>query len=83
MDPKRRILLSGVAAIAASAAFTPAEAARSQPDTPIRNAITALGLARSDLENVLHDYCGHRVEALEAVNHAIEQLKRAITCDLR
>lgn len=47
----------------------------------IRQAINALQSARRDLNSAAHDYCGHRVEALEAVNRALTQLKLALECD--
>jgi hypothetical protein len=47
----------------------------------IRQAIIALEAARRDLNNAAHDYCGHRVQALDAVNRALTQLKLALECD--
>jgi len=47
----------------------------------INRAIGALGSAEGDLQNAAHDYCGHRVEALEAVRAALNQLRLAIECD--
>ena len=47
----------------------------------IRQAIDALQIARRDLNNASHHYCGHRIEALEAVNRALAQLRLAIDCD--
>jgi hypothetical protein len=47
----------------------------------IRQAVNALRSARSDLQHAAHDYCGHRVEALEATNAALNQLGRALACD--
>ena len=47
----------------------------------IYRAINALGAAEGDLQNAAHDYCGHRVEALGAVQNALSQLKLAIQCD--
>ena len=47
----------------------------------IREAIDALQLARHDLNGASHHYCGHRIEALEAVNRALTQLRLALTCD--
>jgi hypothetical protein len=47
----------------------------------IHQAISALQSARRDLNSAVHDYCGHRVEALEAVNRALTQLKLALECD--
>ena len=47
----------------------------------INHAITALQSARTDLQNAAHDYCGHRVEALDAVNDAIKHLQQALESD--
>lgn len=47
----------------------------------IEKAINALQSAKGDLENAAHDYCGHRVEALEATNNAIRQLHLALESD--
>lgn len=47
----------------------------------IRKALIALQAARGDLQKAAHDFKGHRVEALEATNNAIEQLQRALACD--
>jgi hypothetical protein len=49
----------------------------------IRRASAALRAAKADLQNAAHDYCGHRVEALEAVNTALNQLQQALDCDSR
>src|SRR5690349_5712068 len=49
----------------------------------IRRAVAALEAARTDLQNAAHDYCGHRVEALEATNTALNQLQQALQCDSR
>src|SRR5262249_32973819 len=49
----------------------------------IRRAVMALQGARTDLQNAAHDYCGHRVEALEATNAALNQLQQALQCDSR
>jgi len=47
----------------------------------INRAISALGAAEGDLQNAAHDYCGHRVKALEATRAALNQLKLAVECD--
>src|SRR5215831_8092586 len=44
----------------------------------IRQAIDALQAARHDLNSASHHYCGHRIEALEAVNRALTQLRLAL-----
>jgi hypothetical protein len=52
-----------------------------EPHPRIYAAINALGAAEGDLQNAAHDYCGHRVEALQAVQAALAQLRLAIQCD--
>ena len=47
----------------------------------IVQAIDALQVARHDLNSASHHYCGHRIEALEAVNRALTQLRLALNCD--
>jgi len=47
----------------------------------IHQAINALQNAKGDLQNAAHDFCGHRVEALESVNEAIKQLNLALESD--
>ena len=70
----------GGAVAASVAAF--ARAARAEGHCPnIHKAYLALDMAKGELERAAHDFCGHRAEALEAVNHALEQLRRAEACD--
>lgn len=47
----------------------------------IRKALAACQLAASDLEDASHDFCGHRENALDATDAAINQLNLAIACD--
>lgn len=47
----------------------------------IRHAIRALQQARTDLQDAAHDYCGHRKDALEATDKALEQLRLALGSD--
>jgi hypothetical protein len=35
------------------------------------------------LQVAAHEYCGHRAEALEATNAALNQLQLALACDRR
>jgi hypothetical protein len=56
---------------------------RQERHPKIRQAINALQHARNDLQHAAHDFHGHRVEALEAVNRALNQLQTAIACDRR
>jgi hypothetical protein len=52
-----------------------------EPHPLIRRAVAALQAARTDLQNAAHDYCGHRVQALEATNTALSHLQQALQCD--
>jgi uncharacterized protein (DUF2342 family) len=64
--------------------LTPAPSNAAGEEHPmIRRAINALHAAKTDLQNAAHDYCGHRVEALEATNNALSQLQAALDCAAR
>src|ERR1700753_2275979 len=65
------------------AAYAAPVAAERERHPEIRGAINALERARDDLQNAAHDYHGHRAEALESVNRALEQLHLALECDRR
>jgi len=47
----------------------------------IRAAIQALERAKRHLQEAAHDFGGHRAEALESVNKALEQLRLALQYD--
>ena len=47
----------------------------------IHEATHALEVALEEMEHAGHDFCGHKVEAMEATRHAVEQLHRAEACD--
>jgi hypothetical protein len=49
----------------------------------IRRAMDALRAARYDLEHADHDFGGHRVAAMQAIDHAMEQLVVALRFDTR
>jgi len=59
----------------------PKQAQVKEQHPAIRAAIKALEKAKYDLEHAAHDFGGHRAEALEAVNRAIEQLRKALEYD--
>jgi hypothetical protein len=46
----------------------------------IHAAVRALDDAISEMNAAGHDFCGHKVEALEAAKHAREQLHQAEGC---
>jgi hypothetical protein len=68
----RSLLLA--AGIAGSLAFTPATI---EPHPHIRGAIGELVEARKELQTAAHDFGGHRVAAIRAVDAAIRQLRLA------
>jgi len=61
-------------------AFTPTSPAFER-HPHIRSAIRALEEARGELQTAAHDFGGHRVEALRAVDEAIKQLQICLQYD--
>jgi len=57
-----------------SLAFTPATI---EPHPHIRGAISELQEARKELQTAAHDFGGHRVDAIKAVDNALKQLRLA------
>ena len=57
----------------------PAAAAADHPE--IRDAIAALRRAREHLNHAAHDYQGHRVDAIRAIDGAIDQLQICLKYD--
>ena len=68
---KRLILIPG---IIAAMAFTPA---RLEPHPHIAGAISELVEARKELQTASHDFGGHRVDAIRAIDVAVKQLRLA------
>ena len=68
-----RKLLFGMA-IVSTMAFRPQPL---EPHPHIRGAITELQEARKELQSAAHDFGGHRVEAIRAIDVAIRQLREA------
>jgi hypothetical protein len=79
MNMTRRTTLAGVAAVTGLALA--ASAAHAERHPRIRAAVRALENARDDLQHADHDFGGHRVEAIEAINRALEQLREALKFD--
>jgi hypothetical protein len=69
----------GVALDAPSLAVPPLGQRERHPE--INRAIRALEVAKAHLQKAAHDFGGHRAEALEAVDKALEQLKLALQYD--
>jgi len=60
---------------------TPATATPAEPHPQIREALASLRHAKEHMEHAAHDFGGHRVEALEATNKAIQQLEICLRYD--
>jgi hypothetical protein len=60
---------------------TPANATPAEPHPQIREALAALRRAKEHMEHAAHDFGGHRVEAIEATNRAIQQLEICLKYD--
>jgi hypothetical protein len=52
-----------------------------EPHPAIHRAITALEMAKTDLQHADHDFGGHRAAALAECDKAIEQLREALKYD--
>ena len=85
MYTRRSVSVASIAAVAGLtlAANTAAFAEGRERHPNIRRAIIALRSARDDLEHADHDFGGHRVEAMGAIDRAIEQLEVALRFDRR
>ena len=68
----KKLLLA--AAIVGSLAFTPAVI---EPHPHLKNAIAELVAARKELSTAAHDFGGHRVDAVAAIDAALKQLRLA------
>ena len=56
-------------------------APKSERHPEIERAIAALERAKAHLQHAAHDFGGHRVEALAAIDKALEQLRLALQYD--
>jgi hypothetical protein len=85
MITRRSASVASAAALAGVliSANTMAFAAGREGHPNIRRAINALRTARNDLEHADHDFGGHRAEAMQAIDRAIEQLEVALRFDRR
>jgi len=59
----------------------PATATPAEPHPQIKEALASLRRAKEHMEHAAHDFGGHRVEAIEATNRAIEQLEICLKYD--
>jgi hypothetical protein len=64
-------------------AAKPAPAAPVPPErhAKIREALASLRTSREDLEHAAHDFGGHRVDAIHAIDEAIKQLEICLKYD--
>ena len=83
MDKQRRAALAAATfgALAAGAMLTVGSAEAYEHHPLIRRAIDALEAAKSDLQHADHDFGGHRLAAIDAIDHALEQLRIALRYD--
>ena len=58
-----------------------APAALPEPHPEIREAIGALRNAKAHLEHAAHDFGGHRVEAIKAIDESLRQLQDCLKYD--
>jgi hypothetical protein len=58
-----------------------ATALAAEPHPKIRAAIGALKAAKAELQAAAHDFKGHRVDAIQAIDQAIAQLNLALQSD--
>jgi hypothetical protein len=86
--PTRRDASFGAIALAGLAAGTTAATAqgmrperRMEVHPNLLRAINALQAARADLERAPHDFGGHKMDAMQAIDRAIEQLRFAMQFD--
>ncbi len=64
---------------AAPAAVTPAPVHHHHEHFPeLHKALKSLRAAKSDLEKAAHDYGGHKAHAIEAINHAMEEVQNSL-----
>jgi hypothetical protein len=66
---------------AASPQPAAAPAATPEPHPEIREAIESLRRARNHLDHAAHDFGGHRVEAIKAIDESLHQLQDCLKYD--
>ncbi|MGA8026515.1 MAG: hypothetical protein WB992_05175 [Bryobacteraceae bacterium] len=77
---KRLVLPATLLGLGAIPLLRTAYTAPPPEHTHIAAAINALVDAKNDLNAAQHDFCGHRTEAVGAVDQAIDQLRKAQEC---
>ena len=71
------LMILGVVATPRPANTTPVPQER---HPHIRAAVAELQSAKEELRTAAHDFCGHRAEALEKTDQALNQLRAALAC---
>jgi hypothetical protein len=71
----------GLTSLAASGPVPTSQSTTGEHHPHIHAALRELREARRELKEGAHDFGGHRVEAVKAVDHAITQLERALKFD--
>lgn len=80
MTRKMKALITPFAVAALMLAITPTSPAfERHPE--IRAALEALHSAKQDLEHAAHDFHGHRVDAIHAIDEADRQLRLCLESD--
>jgi len=62
-------------------ALSPASPAQGEKHPQIREAMQALNAAKNHLEHAAHDFGGHRVDAIRAIDEAHHQLEICLKYD--
>lgn len=77
----KRRLLGSLAVFGLLFALSPASPAAGERHPQIRAAMRALENAKNHLEHAAHDFGGHRVEAMRAIDEAHHQLEVCLQYD--
>lgn len=77
----KRRWMGSLAVFALLLALSPSSPAAGERHPQIRAAMRALENAKSHLEHAAHDFGGHRVEAIKAVDEAHHQLELCLQYD--
>jgi hypothetical protein len=77
----KRRLMGSLALFGLLLALSPASPAAGEKHPQIRAAMKALENAKDHLEHAAHDFGGHRVEAIRAIDEARHQLDLCLQYD--
>jgi len=76
-------LMTAFSVFALILALSPASPAAGENHPEIRSAMRALEHAKDHLEHAAHDFGGHRVDAIRAIDEAHHQLELCLQYDRR